>query len=111
MKICKVNILIFLVALISLNLNSAFSYEDEKEIQGEDIVVCAQVLPCDEEGNVLEEYRGGACEAQYAQKCSLFFLSQKEASCQDNIQEYEKALDKKSKKIRKLQRRIKRLKK
>lgn len=70
-------------------------------------VVCAEVMPCDENGNVLTEFLEGGCATVYQDRCLKFKLndvSNKENACN-------KELSKKNKKIRRLKSRIKFLQK
>lgn len=68
------------------------------------ITYCAEVLPCDEFGNVLKEYLdSGDCLNVYKERCLRFKLSdisKKQSTCNDE-------LAKKNKKIRRLKARVK----
>lgn len=74
-------------------------------IGGNDIVYCAEVMPCDEFGNVIKDYLDSACFSVYQERCLRFKLNditKKESTCNDT-------LNKKNRKIRKLKSKIKHL--
>ena len=68
-----------------------------------DVIFCAAVMPCDEQGNVLKEYLDSECLSVYQERCLRYKLndiSEKECNCN-------KTLEKKNRKIKKLKARIK----
>ncbi len=89
---------VFFLAIFSIVfLNDAFATEKG------DITVCAAVMPCDKEGNVLDEYAIGDCLDIYQERClaeRIYQLSENATECQCKV-------EKKNKKIRRLKKRIK----
>ena len=71
-----------------------------------DDVVCAMVLPCDEQGQVLPAYRGSPCEPMYATQCAAL----KESQAQEALSECQTKKGTMEKKIQKLARKVRHLK-
>lgn len=60
------NVKIYLIAVLSLSL----AWSPTAKSQDLDVKVCAEVLPCTDNGEVLEEFRAGPCYATYQELCS-----------------------------------------
>ncbi len=81
--------------------------------QGEGIV-CAAVVACDGNGGVLQEFRGGPCEAVYQTQCTSELantLGEQVQSCESSKRTLSKNLNTLTKKNRNLQRQIRKLQK
>lgn len=70
-------------------------------------VLCAAVLPCDADGNVLPAFNQGACAEVYATQCANLASAQlgdKLNSCQDRTSDLEKQINKLQRQVRNLKR-------
>ena len=62
-----------LLFLLSLVFASVF---DPQSVKAEDEVLCAAVLPCDEDGSVMPPYDRGACASYYRELCTQYAIEQ-----------------------------------
>ena len=98
--------LVFLVIYPFLSVfcqDLAIASDDINLDSPDDVVFCAAVMPCDEQGNVLKEYLDSDCLSIYQERCLRYKLndiSEKECNCN-------KTLKKKNRKIKKLKAKIK----
>ena len=63
----------FLAALcLSLTVVSTSPALAQSDDDGLDIVMCAAVMPCSLDGEVLPEFRDGPCQDTYEAQCKIF---------------------------------------
>lgn len=75
----------------------------------EDFTMCAAVMPCDESGRVLSDFRGDVCEEVYATLCAQDALNrsfEKLASCEVSTSRVETQNRRLKKRLRRLKARI-----
>ena len=71
----------FILASITLSLLAVVS-----SAWAEEGVVCAAILACDNNGGVLQQYKGGPCESYYQAQCTAELangLSSRVESCEN----------------------------
>lgn len=76
----------------------------------DDLKLCAAVLPCDGEGGVLEGFKGGECEAVYAEMCANVISIEHPGRPEQRISQCKAASKKKDNTIRELKRELRRAK-
>jgi hypothetical protein len=65
--------LLFVAALcLSLTVVSTSPALAQSDDDGLDIVMCAAVMPCSLDGEVLPEFRDGPCQDTYEAQCKIF---------------------------------------
>ncbi len=92
----SIKLTFFFVLFLFIGLKFSFATQGSE-------VVCVASMPCDEEGNLLEQYSKGECLDVYQDRClnlRLEKITENELICQTKITQ-------KNKKIRRLKRRIK----
>jgi len=95
-----------LASVLSLAIFSANSFAQSSDI------ICAAILPCDQNGQVLAPFKDGACAEIYARQCASEAAnqtSQQLLQCQTNQDNLERRLSQTLKQNRKLIRRLRKL--